>query len=94
MKTLMRAPLASATACNLVFMPPFIRPIWRPCHPFSLKAQPRAPLAGALHTLPGKGGVFNDVASIMIVLCLAIPAARPTMIQAKAPLSLLRFQRL
>ena len=34
------------------------------------------------------------VASVMIVLCSALSVARPTMIRAKSPLSLQRFQRL
>ena len=36
---------------------------------------------------------LRSVASIMIVLCSALSAARPTMIRAKTPLSLQRFQR-
>jgi hypothetical protein len=34
MKDPIGRPLASETACSLVFMPPLVRPIWRARPPF------------------------------------------------------------
>src|SRR3546814_15054318 len=42
MKKLIGRPFASVTACSLVFMPPFVRPIRRPGPPFLPKAGCRA----------------------------------------------------
>lgn len=59
-----------------------VRLIWRPRPPFFTRR------------LDAVRCALRYVASIMMVLCSALSAARPSMIRAKTPLSLQRFQPL
>ena len=56
MKTWIGRPFASVTACNFVFMPPFVRPIWQARPPFFTRR------------LEAVRCAFKQVASIMMGL--------------------------
>ena len=77
-----RHTLLSQMACSLVFIPPLVRPIRRPRPPFS------ATMLFAVRC------ALRYVASIITVFSSPCSAASPTIIRAKMPFSLQRFQRL
>lgn len=94
MKSRIGRPTLSVTACSLVFITPFVRPIRRHSPLCSNQWRTLAHPPLFTHRLVAVRWVFKSIASIIAVFSSGASAARPARIRANTALSRQRLQRL